>query len=83
MMASEVNKNKRIYELESMVTEVARYEKEMIKQDRAMGELNHPTTADVDLERACHIVTEITQEDVKRRADVNIFLFEHSVTTLG
>ena len=47
MMASEVNKNKRVYELESMVTEVARYEKEMIKQDRAMGELNHPTTADV------------------------------------
>ena len=62
MMASEVNKNKRIYELESMVTEVARYEKEMIKQDRAMGELNHPTTADVDLERACHIVTELKQE---------------------
>ena len=62
MMASEVNKNKRVYELESMVTEVARYEKEMIEQDRAMGELNHPTTAEVDLERACHIVTEMTQE---------------------
>ena len=24
-----------------------------------MGELNHPTTADVDLERACHMVTEL------------------------
>ena len=48
MMASEVNKNKRIYDLDSMITEVARYEKEMIKTDRAMGELNHPTTADVD-----------------------------------
>ena len=62
MMASEVNKNKRVYDLESMITEVARYETEMIKTDRAMGELNHPTTADVDLERACHIVTEMKQD---------------------
>ena len=62
MMASEVNKNKRIYDLDNMITEVARYEKEMIKTDRAMGELNHPTTAEVDLERACHIVTEMKQD---------------------
>ena len=34
----------------------------MIKTGRAMGELNHPTTADVDLGRACHLVTEFTQE---------------------
>ena len=27
-----------------------------------MGELIHPTTADVDLERACHIVTEMKQD---------------------
>tara|TARA_R100000995_G_scaffold79757_1_gene51020 strand:- start:356 stop:820 length:465 start_codon:yes stop_codon:yes gene_type:complete len=27
-----------------------------------MGELNHPTTAEVDLERACHMVTDIWQE---------------------
>jgi hypothetical protein len=62
MMASEVNKNKRVYDLDNMITEVARYEKEMIKTDRAMGELNHPTTAEVDLERACHIVTEMKQD---------------------
>ena len=31
-------------------------------QGRAMGELNHPTSADVDLERACHMVTELTQD---------------------
>ena len=62
MMASEVNKNKRIYDLDNMVQEVTRYQKEMIKTDRAMGELNHPTTAEVDLERACHIVTEMRQD---------------------
>jgi len=62
MMADGVNKNKRIYDLDNMIEEVARYEKEMIKADRAMGELNHPTTAEVDLERACHMVTDIWQE---------------------
>ena len=62
MMASDVNKNKRVYDLDNMVQEVARYETEMIKTDRAMGELNHPTTAEVDLERACHIVTEMKQD---------------------
>ena len=62
MMASEINKNKRVYDLDNMVQEVARYQKEMIKTDRAMGELNHPTTAEVDLERACHIVTEMKQD---------------------
>jgi hypothetical protein len=45
-----------------MKTEVDRYTTEMIKLGRAMGELNHPTTADVDLGRACHLVTELTQD---------------------
>jgi len=62
MMASDVNKNKRVYDLDNMVQEVSRYEKEMIHTKRAMGELNHPTTAEVDLERACHIVTEMKQD---------------------
>jgi len=62
MMASDVNKNNRVYDLDSMVQEVSRYEKEMIHTKRAMGELNHPTTAEVDLERACHIVTEMKQD---------------------
>ena len=72
MMASDVNKNKRIYDLDNMVQEVTRYEKEMIKTARAMGELNHPTTAEVDLERACHIVTEMKQEG-------NVFLGKSKV----
>lgn len=62
MMANGVNRNKRMYPLEEMTREVSRYTSEMIKTGRAMGELNHPTTADVDLERACHIVTDLWQE---------------------
>lgn len=62
MMAEGVNRNKRIYSLHEMQTEVSRYTNEMIKPGRAMGELNHPTTADVDLGRACHLVTELSQD---------------------
>jgi hypothetical protein len=43
-----------------MAQEVKRYQKHMIETKRALGELNHPTSADVDLERACHLVTELT-----------------------
>jgi len=62
MMAEGVNRNKRVYSLHEMRSEVDRYTKEMINLGRAMGELNHPTTADVDLGRACHLVTELSQD---------------------
>ena len=62
MMAEGVNRNNRLYPLEELERETNRYIEEMVKPGRAMGELNHPTTADVDLERACHMVTEITQD---------------------
>lgn len=59
MMCEEVNKNKRIYDREEMRREVQRYKSEMIDTKRAMGELNHPSSPDVSLERACHLVTEL------------------------
>ena len=62
MMAEGVNRNNRLYPLEELERETNRYIEEKVKPGRAMGELNHPTTADVDLERACHMVTEITQD---------------------
>lgn len=62
MMAEGINKNKRLYPIEELRREAQRYKEEMILPGRAMGELNHPTTADVDLERACHIVTELYEE---------------------
>lgn len=62
MMAEDVNRNKRYYPSAELKREVDRYIKDMIKENRSMGELNHPTTAEVDLERACHIVTDMWQE---------------------
>lgn len=62
MVCNEVNKNQRIYERDDMHREVDRYIKEMVSTKRAMGELNHPTSAEVNLERACHIVTNLKFE---------------------
>ena len=59
---------------EESVMEIETAIEEMVTPGRAMGELNHPTTADVDLERACHIVTELTQ-------DGNVFYGKSKVLT--
>jgi hypothetical protein len=61
LMANEANKNKRIYPLDEMKKEVDRYVSEMVNNQRATGELNHPQTPDINLERVCHLVTEMRQ----------------------
>lgn len=58
-----VNKNKRLYGLDDTRKDVNRYIQEMVTPGRAMGELNHPSSADVNLERACHLVTELYEAD--------------------
>jgi len=72
MACEEVNKNKRIYTESDMEREVNRYVQEMVIPKRALGELNHPASAEVDLERACHMVTSL-------RKDGNIIIGESIV----
>jgi hypothetical protein len=74
MMAEGVNKNNRMYPLHELEREVERYNESMVIPGRAMGELNHPSSADVDLERACHMITELSQ-------DGNIFYGKSKVLT--
>ena len=62
MAANEINRNRRIYDLDEMLEESIRYGKEFISQNRAYGELNHPASPDVDLGRACHMVLELKQD---------------------
>lgn len=67
ILAGEVNRNKRKYNVNEVFEEVNRYEQEMIRNKRSLGELNHPTTAEVNLERACHMVTELKPIDTERK----------------
>lgn len=59
MMSEDRNRNGRVYRRDEMEREVKAYNENFINQKRSMGELNHPTAAEVDLERACHVVTEL------------------------
>ena len=61
MMAEEANQNGRIYGLDEMKTEVARYTEGMIKTRRSIGEMNHPQSTEVNPVNACHLITELKQ----------------------
>lgn len=61
MMAEKKNQNGRIYQLDEMVTEVNRYMNDMVRTRRAIGEMNHPQSTEVNPVNACHLVTELKQ----------------------
>lgn len=62
LMAEEENRNGRIYSADEMEKEVERYTEQMIQSGRAIGELNHPTSAEINPERACHTVLSMKRE---------------------
>jgi len=61
MMAEKQNQNGRVYQLDEMVAEVGRYMSDMVKTRRAIGEMNHPQSTEVNPVNACHLVTELRQ----------------------
>jgi Prohead core protein serine protease len=63
MLAGEKNQNGRIYDLVEMQREVDRYTNDMIKTRRAIGEMNHPQSTEVNPVNACHLVVELKQKD--------------------
>lgn len=62
MVAEEKNRNNRIYSRDEMAQEVARYNEEFVSKNRALGELEHPQSATVNSERACHLITELKMD---------------------
>jgi hypothetical protein len=57
------NKNKRVYPKEELDRDISRYINEMVNTNRSMGELNHSQTAEVNPERACHMVTHLHEDN--------------------
>ena len=62
LQAEVVNRNKRFYPLETMVNEVARYNKSFTDKGRALGELGHPDGPSINLDRVSHKIVSLTQE---------------------
>jgi hypothetical protein len=55
------NRNGRVYPLELLVREVNRYKKEFITANRALGELGHPDSPTINLDRVSHLIVELNQ----------------------
>jgi hypothetical protein len=56
------NKNGRVYPTDTLANEVARYNREFVEQNRAYGELGHPSGPTINLERVSHMVKSLRQE---------------------
>jgi hypothetical protein len=59
LQAETVNRNGRMYPLSILSEEIGRYNTNYIVKNRAMGELNHPTSPTVNLDKVCHMITEM------------------------
>jgi hypothetical protein len=62
LVAERQNKNKRLYEYHTMKKEVDRYTQDYINKNRAFGELGHPDTPTINLDRVSHMVTGLTED---------------------
>lgn len=62
MQAEQKNRNGRVYPKGIMAREVDRYVKENVNQNRAYGELGHPSGPTINLERVSHMIKEIRED---------------------
>ena len=56
------NRNGRMYPEEVMDREVGRYMESLVKQNRAYGELGHPDTPSINLDRVSHLIVDLRKE---------------------
>lgn len=62
LVAEKKNRNGRLYEYNTMKKEVARYTEEYINKHRAFGELGHPESPTINLDRVSHMITSLRED---------------------
>jgi hypothetical protein len=62
LVSEAVNRNGRKYLRETMQKEVSRYTEEYVNKNRAFGELGHPDTPTINLDRVSHMTVNLRQE---------------------
>lgn len=62
LVGDKVNRNNRMYKMDTLRKEVARYNEEYIKTNRALGELGHPDTPTLNLERVSHKIVSLVED---------------------
>lgn len=62
LVSEAINRNGRKYLKETMEKEVQRYTQEYVTKNRAFGELGHPDTPNINLDRISHLTVDLRQE---------------------
>jgi hypothetical protein len=62
LVGDAVNRNNRMYKMDTLREEVKRYNEEYIKTNRALGELGHPDTPTINLERVSHKIVSLKED---------------------
>jgi hypothetical protein len=62
LVSEKKNRNGRLYEYQTMKNEVARYSENYINKNRAFGELGHPDTPTINLERVSHLIVGLRED---------------------
>jgi len=56
------NRNGRVYPMQVLDEQVKKYNENYVKQNRAYGELGHPSGPTINLERVSHMITDLKKE---------------------
>jgi hypothetical protein len=62
LVAERKNKNGRLYEFNTLRKEVDRYTESYINKNRAFGELGHPDTPSINLDRVSHMIVSLRED---------------------
>lgn len=62
LVGDTVNRNNRMYKMDTLRREVDRYTEEYINTNRALGELGHPDTPTLNLERVSHKIISLKED---------------------
>jgi Prohead core protein serine protease len=62
LVSEKKNKNGRIYPHHILKKEVDRYMDEFVRKNRAFGELGHPETPTINLDRVSHMIVDLKEE---------------------
>lgn len=62
LVGDAVNRNNRMYKMDTLREEVRRYNEEYVKTNRALGELGHPDTPTINLERVSHKIVSLDED---------------------
>jgi hypothetical protein len=59
MQAEKKNRNGRVYPMQVLSKEVSRYNQDYVNKNRAFGELGHPDSPTINLDRVSHMITKL------------------------